>query len=213
MDLYYRLNVAMIELPPLRERREGIPLLAGYFLDDYGRRSRRGAAEIGADAMEVLMHHDWPGNVRELRNAVEYASVQAQNDVLRASDLPSLLNGGGTEKPFSERRRGDRRRRMPEDPPLKKSGYRGALRRAGWAYPRAPARGKSMACRAYRSLSGRASHDALAPYAAPGSYQGRSDSCGCSCNVVLQPTRANARQARQLPRVVHYNILITKDKF
>jgi two-component system response regulator HydG len=56
MDLYYRLNVAMIELPPLRERREDIPLLAHYFLDDYGRGSRRGAAEIGAEAMEVLMH-------------------------------------------------------------------------------------------------------------------------------------------------------------
>jgi two-component system response regulator HydG len=85
-DLYYRLNVAMIGLPPLRERREDIPLLAGYFLDELrrrdelGRRSRRGAREIGAEAMEVLMHHGWPGNVRELRNAIEYASVQAQTD-------------------------------------------------------------------------------------------------------------------------------------
>ena len=115
-DLYYRLNVAMIELPPLRERREDIPLLARYFLDEYGHRSRRGAAEIGAEAMEVLMHHDWPGNVRELRNAIEYASVQAQTDVLQVSDLPSLLNGGGTARPFPEHRRVDRWHRMPEDP-------------------------------------------------------------------------------------------------
>jgi transcriptional regulator with GAF, ATPase, and Fis domain len=117
-DLYYRLNVAMIGLPPLRDRREDIPLLAGYFLDELGRRSRRGATdEISAEAMEVLMHHGWPGNVRELRNAIEYASVQAQTDVLRASDLPPLLDGCGTGKPFPERRRGDRRRRVPEDPP------------------------------------------------------------------------------------------------
>jgi transcriptional regulator with GAF, ATPase, and Fis domain len=115
-DLYYRLNVAMIELPPLRERCEDIPLLARYFLDEFGRRSRRGAREIGAEAMEVLMYHGWPGNVRELRNAIEYASVQAQTDVLRASDLPRFLNGYGTGRPFPERRRGDRRRRMPEDP-------------------------------------------------------------------------------------------------
>ena len=61
------------------------------------------------------MHHGWPGNVRELRNAIEYASVQAQTDVLRASDLPPLLNACGTGRLFPERRRGDRRRRMPED--------------------------------------------------------------------------------------------------
>ncbi|MGH8574638.1 MAG: sigma 54-interacting transcriptional regulator, partial [Gammaproteobacteria bacterium] len=115
-DLYYRLNVAMIGLPPLRERREDIPLLARYFLDELGRGSRRGAREIGAEAMEMLMHHGWPGNVRELRNAIEYASVQAQTDVLWASDLPPFLNGCGRGRPFPERRRGDRGRRMPEDP-------------------------------------------------------------------------------------------------
>ncbi|MGH8480262.1 MAG: sigma-54 interaction domain-containing protein [Gammaproteobacteria bacterium] len=114
-DLYYRLNVATIELPPLRERREDIPLLARYFLDEFGRQSRRGPAEISTEAMEMLMHHGWPGNVRELRNAIEYASVQAQTDVLRASDLPPLLNACGTGRPFPERRHGDRRRRMPED--------------------------------------------------------------------------------------------------
>ncbi|MDQ3773440.1 MAG: sigma-54 dependent transcriptional regulator [Pseudomonadota bacterium] len=114
-DLYYRLNVAMIELPPLRDRREDIPLLARYFLDELGRRSRRGAAEISTEAMEVLMHHGWPGNVRELRNAIEYASVHAQTDVLRAPDLPQFLNDCGIGEPFPERRRGDRRRRMPED--------------------------------------------------------------------------------------------------
>jgi DNA-binding NtrC family response regulator len=117
MDLYYRLNVAMIELPPLRDRREDIPLLARYFLDELGRQSRRGAREISAEAMEVFMHHGWPGNVRELRNAIEYASVQAQTDVLQASDLPPLTNGCGTGRPFPERRRGNHRRRMPEDPP------------------------------------------------------------------------------------------------
>ena len=119
MDLYYRLNVAMIELPPLRERREDIPLLARYFLDELGRQSRRGAREISAEAMEMLMHHGWPGNVRELRNAIEYASVQAPTDVLQASDLPSLTNGCGAGRPFPERRRGDRRRRMPEELPLR----------------------------------------------------------------------------------------------
>ncbi|MCA1854014.1 MAG: sigma-54 dependent transcriptional regulator, partial [Beggiatoa sp.] len=116
MDLYYRLNAAMIELPPLRDRREDIPLLARYFLDEFGRRSRRGARKISAEAMEVFMHHGWPGNVRERRNAIEYASVHAQTDVLRASDLPPFLNGCSTARPFPERRRGDRRRRTPEEP-------------------------------------------------------------------------------------------------
>ncbi len=117
-DLCYRLNVATIELPPLRERREDILLLARYFLDEFVPRSRREAREISAEAMEVLMYHDWPGNVRELRNAIEYASVQAQTDVARASDLPPFLNGCGMGKPFPERghRHGDRRRRMREDP-------------------------------------------------------------------------------------------------
>jgi two-component system, NtrC family, response regulator HydG len=115
-DLYYRLNVAMIELPPLRDRREDIPLLAHYFLDELGCRSWRGAREISAEAMEVLMHHGWPGNVRELRNAIEFASVQAQTDMIQASDLPLLLNQCGARSLFLERRRGDRRRRMPEDP-------------------------------------------------------------------------------------------------
>jgi transcriptional regulator with GAF, ATPase, and Fis domain len=119
MDLYYRLNVAIIELPPLRDRREDIPLLAHYFLDELARRSRRGAREISAEAMEVLMHHGWPGNVRELRNAIEYASVHTQTDVLRGPDLRPFLNGCEGGRLFPERRRGDRRRRTPEDPPLR----------------------------------------------------------------------------------------------
>jgi DNA-binding NtrC family response regulator len=89
-DLYYRLNVVQIELPPLRERREDIGLLASYFLDRAARprgRTLRFAPEVEA----LLERYDWPGNVRELENAVEHAATVAEGPVVHPADLPSAV--------------------------------------------------------------------------------------------------------------------------
>jgi DNA-binding NtrC family response regulator len=83
MDLYYRLHVVRLEIPPLRERIEDVPLLVQHFLDKHAR-----SVVIAEDALERLMCHDWPGNVRELENVIESALALARGSRLRASDLP-----------------------------------------------------------------------------------------------------------------------------
>ena len=88
LDLYYRLNVVQIELPPLRERREDIGLLASYFLDESARRTGRGPLRFDAEAEAWLERYDWPGNVRELENAIEHAVAVAEGRVIRPADLP-----------------------------------------------------------------------------------------------------------------------------
>jgi two-component system response regulator PilR (NtrC family) len=90
-DLYYRLNVITVEIPPLRERREDIPLLAAHFLALYAMRSQRGAMEISKEAMEVLGAYAWPGNVRELENVMERAVALAGQDEVRVENLPPAL--------------------------------------------------------------------------------------------------------------------------
>src|SRR6476660_1532885 len=70
-DLYYRINVIPIALPPLRERREDIPLIADHFLEKYGEQMGKEVAAIASGAMDVLVQHDWPGNIRELENVIE----------------------------------------------------------------------------------------------------------------------------------------------
>ena len=86
-DLFYRLSVVPITLPPLRERRDDIPLLANYFLKKYNAKRKKNVKAISDQAMKALVKYDWPGNVRELENAVERAVVLAENDVLKSSDL------------------------------------------------------------------------------------------------------------------------------
>jgi DNA-binding NtrC family response regulator len=83
-DLFYRLNVVRIGIPPLRERIEDVPLLAQHFLDKHA----PDAVSIDEAALERLMNHDWPGNVRELENVIESALALARGPRLRASDLP-----------------------------------------------------------------------------------------------------------------------------
>ena len=92
-DLYYRLNVISVTLPPLRERREDIPLLANYFAARYCERSNRPVMEISAAARAYLVNYDWPGNVRELANAMERAAVLGSGDVIRPEHLPEDLLG------------------------------------------------------------------------------------------------------------------------
>jgi Nif-specific regulatory protein len=92
-DLFYRLNVVTIELPPLRERRDEIPPLAGRFLDRYAREMNRGTLTIDESAMEMLCGYDWPGNVRELQNAIERAVVLSRGSVLAERDFPAEVRG------------------------------------------------------------------------------------------------------------------------
>src|SRR5437762_5716412 len=86
-DLLFRINTVEIRLPPLRERREDIPLLAAHFLHRYAARYRKAAMEFTPDAMEVLLRHAWPGNVRELDHAVERAVLMTEGGPVRARDF------------------------------------------------------------------------------------------------------------------------------
>lgn len=90
-DLYYRLNVVMITVPPLRERREDIPLLARAYLDKLAQENKRQARDISAEALRTLQGYDWPGNVRELRNVIEGMIVMSDRDVLDVADLPAKM--------------------------------------------------------------------------------------------------------------------------
>ncbi|MDQ7830419.1 MAG: sigma-54 dependent transcriptional regulator [Desulfovibrionaceae bacterium] len=87
-DLYYRLNVLVLSVPPLRERREDIPLLAAHFLDRFARKNRKSVKGFSPGAKEAFLHHPWPGNVRELENAVERGVILAVGDYLTERELP-----------------------------------------------------------------------------------------------------------------------------
>jgi len=97
-DLYYRLNVLTIELPPLRERPEDIPLLCGHFIDTLNSKLGKNIKGISPSAMSVLLKHDWPGNVRELENFIERAVVIAEQPVLMPENFPSELESKAAEK-------------------------------------------------------------------------------------------------------------------
>jgi Nif-specific regulatory protein len=90
-DLFYRLDVVTHVVPPLRERREDIPLLAAYFVRLHATRCKRTVRGISPAARTILMRHDWPGNVRELSNALERAVVLGASDVIAPEDLPESL--------------------------------------------------------------------------------------------------------------------------
>ncbi|MFN0164965.1 MAG: sigma 54-interacting transcriptional regulator [Bryobacteraceae bacterium] len=90
-DLYYRLNVISLLVPPLRERREDIPLLANYFIARYAEKTGRGMMGISGVARAHLMRYDWPGNVRELENAIERAVVLGGSEVIGPEDLPESV--------------------------------------------------------------------------------------------------------------------------
>ena len=90
-DLFYRLNVVRIALPPLREHREDVPMLAQHFLHEYGVRMQRPAAELSDAAAERLMDYAWPGNVRELENVIERALVISESEVVGPESLPAEI--------------------------------------------------------------------------------------------------------------------------
>jgi transcriptional regulator with PAS, ATPase and Fis domain len=87
LDLYYRLNVFDIRVPPLRERREDIVILANSFLQEISQSTDRGRVELTHEAMETLLAHEWPGNVRELHNALERATIVCEDGLIRVHDL------------------------------------------------------------------------------------------------------------------------------
>ena len=90
-DLYYRLNVVSLEMPPLRDRRDDIMLLANYFVEKYGARCNRKLKGFSAEARKCLTAYDWPGNVRELENTIERAVVLGMTDLVLAEDLPEAM--------------------------------------------------------------------------------------------------------------------------
>ncbi len=93
-DLYYRLNVVPVHLPPLRERKEDIPLLVSHFMARFNERLKKRVEAVAPDALERLNHHAWPGNIRELENVLERSILFAEGALLRAVDLPAELGGG-----------------------------------------------------------------------------------------------------------------------
>jgi len=87
-DLYFRINVFSIALPPLRDRREDIPLLANYFLNMHGK-----SVILSPGALQMLIGYAWPGNIRELKNVIEQASVLAEKDIIEPDHLPDAITG------------------------------------------------------------------------------------------------------------------------
>jgi sigma-54 specific flagellar transcriptional regulator A len=101
-DLFYRLNVIPVEIPPLRERVDDIPLLCGFFIEKYSKKFGRNPITVTGEAKKVLISYSWPGNVRELENAIERLLVLKDNDIVTPSDLPERMTG----------------KRIPELPPI-----------------------------------------------------------------------------------------------
>jgi len=102
-DLYYRLNVVPVHLPPLRERPEDIPELVSHFLNIYNEENDRYVVHIDSRAMEAMQRYDWPGNVRELQNYVERAVVMAEGDEFTLDLLPSAVVTGKQRRPIGIR--------------------------------------------------------------------------------------------------------------
>jgi len=97
-DLYYRLNVLPIDLPPLRDRTEDIPLLAAYFLEKYNRSLNKNIAGFDDEAMDAMMSYNWPGNVRELKNIIERVATLKMEGIISAGELPIEIAFGAVDR-------------------------------------------------------------------------------------------------------------------
>jgi two-component system NtrC family response regulator len=100
-DLYYRLNVVTITIPPLRDRRQDIPPLAEHFLKKYAEENSKPVRGLSKEAMDALMKYDYPGNVRELENIIEQAVVLSRGEIITTDDLPGTVRGLQSEQDFS----------------------------------------------------------------------------------------------------------------
>ncbi|HEY1556746.1 MAG TPA: sigma 54-interacting transcriptional regulator [Kofleriaceae bacterium] len=98
-DLFYRLSVIHVEVPPLRERLDDVPLLAEHFLARFRSQAARRITGFAPDALAAMTRHSWPGNVRELRNAIERAIVLGDRELIQVADLPPQIAGGSTPLP------------------------------------------------------------------------------------------------------------------
>jgi len=90
-DLYYRLRVIDIDLPPLRERKEDIPLLVRHFLNTFNKDLKKKVAQVSNETMKILMDYSWPGNVRELENVVQRAITLCRGETVVPGDLPAIM--------------------------------------------------------------------------------------------------------------------------
>jgi two-component system NtrC family response regulator len=96
-DLYYRLNVVHLHLPPLRQRQEDIPLLAGHFISKYVQENLRDKTRVTPEALKLLVQYSWPGNIRELENVMERAVILCSNNTITPQDLPAELAPAATD--------------------------------------------------------------------------------------------------------------------
>ena len=128
-DLYFRLNVVHITMPPLRERKEDIPLLVRGFLRHFCKANEKPLLDLTADAMNALLTYDWPGNVRELRTAIEHGVVMAHGPKMTLRDLPANVRAGGRRG--IARRHHSRRSFRGKSEPARSARNREALDHAG----------------------------------------------------------------------------------
>jgi transcriptional regulator with GAF, ATPase, and Fis domain len=136
-DLYYRLNVIPIEIPPLRERREDIPVLVEHFVEKHRQRTGKKIERVDEGVIGALERYDWPGNVRELENTIERAVLLSGGEVIEPRDLPAKLQGFGAE-PRTGPRLGDQGTDLRKAVETFENGLiRQALERTNWNKKRA----------------------------------------------------------------------------
>ena len=133
-DLFYRLNVVQMHLPPLRERRDDIPLLAQQFLSKFAQQFKKKARRFSQQALHALEEHNWPGNVRELENVVQRATVLSEDLTVDLNQLPAAIRGSRTGVAITERANDSQLSRSYEDEVkrFKRSLVLRALRECGW---------------------------------------------------------------------------------
>ena len=108
-DLYYRVNVITVDMPPLRDRKEDIPMLCKHFLEKYSLKEGKQIQSFSSSAMQALLDHDWPGNVRQLENAISHAVILAQGAVVEGRHLPQFLKQVTEEPPSTSIAENERR--------------------------------------------------------------------------------------------------------
>ena len=137
-DLYYRINIFPIEIPPLRERRDDIPALAFHFLNRFSKEMERKVKEFSTGAMNLLMNHDWPGNVRELENTIHRAVILVSDEIIRQGHLVNILDmqpiiGLDVPRTSEELKRIKKIARQKSVESVEKLFILGALKRNGWS--------------------------------------------------------------------------------
>lgn len=99
-DLYYRLNVVSIQIPPLRERREDIPELINDFIEEFSKKNNKGKIDISPDAMKILSDYQWRGNIRELKNTIERLVILSKDNIIESDDIPAEIISSRNISPF-----------------------------------------------------------------------------------------------------------------